>query len=150
MSSQTSAMPNIKGDDAQDALAPDLLSMTNRIDDIARREDDWDDYGSLKPPEKCVQNAKRFITTFFSAITDTKANLNWHMPFITSDEDGYIDFAWHHGKHELHVLTEPTTITKITVWGTNIDNEMDAGDFNASNYIQTWRWLTNDEHNNTK
>ena len=65
----------------------------------------------------------------------------WLMPFISSDEDGYITVAWHKGEHELHLDITETELEYTKVWGIKIDTEMDEGVLKSENYLELWEWL---------
>ena len=71
------------------------------------------------------------------------AGLSWISPFISSEEDGQITVAWHKGEHELHLIISDKQALYLTVWGINIETEMDMGVLSKDNHIPLWNWLLN-------
>ena len=112
-----------------------------RFDVITRRDDNWDERGSKKSDELAVRNAKDLMEKLLDAVISE--GYPWFMPFISSDEDGYITAAWHKGKHELHLDITETEVEYTKVWGIKIDTEMHEGVLKSDDYLELWEWLLN-------
>jgi hypothetical protein len=110
-----------------------------RFDVIARRENNWDERESKKPNELALSNAKNLMKEMLDAVISE--GQPWLMPFISSDEDGYITAAWHNGEHELHLDITETEVEYTKVWGIKIDTEMHEGVLKSNNYLELWEWL---------
>lgn len=110
-----------------------------RFDVITRRDDNWDERGSKKSDELAVRNAKDLMEKLLDAVISE--GYPWFMPFISSDEDGYITAAWHKGKHELHLDITETEVEYTKVWGIKIDTEMHEGVLKSDDYLELWEWL---------
>ena len=120
-----------------------LNEILAELDNLVRWREEWDEDDHEHEPEKpsdlALSNAKRVVTELLSAaISEGKDPFT---PFISYDEDDYITLAWRNGKHELYLeITEDKT-QYVTVWGINIDSEMDAGVPSKDNYLTLWEWL---------
>ena len=115
------------------------------LDTLVRWREEWaeDDHEHEpeKPSELALSNAKRVVKELLSTVLSEGKEVL--APFISYDEDDYITLVWHKGKHELYLeITEDKT-QYVTVWGINIDSEMDAGVPNKDNYLTLWEWLLN-------
>ena len=110
-----------------------------QLDAVAQREDNWDDRESKKPNTVALNNARRLMEELLDSVFS--AGHSWLTPFISSDEDGHITAAWHKGEHELHLIITAKQALYITVWGINIENEMDMGVLSRDNYVPLWKWL---------
>ena len=113
----------------------------NQLGTVAQREENWDEYESKKPSALALNNAKRLMEELLDRIIS--AGHSWLTPFISSDEDGHITVAWHKGEHELHLIIADKQALYITVWGINIETEMDMGELSKDNYVLLWKWLLN-------
>ena len=111
----------------------------DRFDVLSQRENNWDRYDSKKPTELAIDRAKHLMEELLDSIIS--AGYPWLMPFISSDEDGYITVEWHKGKHELHLEIAKNEVEYIKVWGINIDTEMYIDSLNREDYLTLWEWL---------
>ena len=72
-----------------------LGELSERLDFIAQRQDNWDERESKRPRELALNNAKLMMEELLDAFI--AAGHSWLTPFISSDEDGYITVAWYKG-----------------------------------------------------
>ena len=113
----------------------------DQLDAVAQREDNWDDRESKKPNTVALNNTRRLMEELLDSVFS--AGHAWLTPFISSDEDGQITVAWHKGEHELHLIVTDKQALYLTVWGINIETEMDIDVLSRENYIPLWKWLLN-------
>ncbi len=106
---------------------------------VAQREDNWDDRESKKPSAVALNNARRLMEELLDSVIS--AGHAWLTPFISSEEDGQITVAWHKGEHELHLIVTDKQVLYISVWGINIETEMDIDLLSKENYVPLWKWL---------
>ena len=106
---------------------------------VAQREDNWDDRESKKPSTVALNNARRLMEELLDSVIS--AGHAWLTPFISSEEDGQITVAWHKGEHELHLIVTDKQVLYLTVWGINIETEMDIDVLSRENYVPLWKWL---------
>ena len=111
----------------------------DRLDVIAQREDNWDGYESKKPTQSTLNHAEKFVVDLLTSLIS--AGHSWRMPFISSDEDGYITVEWYEDERELHIQIGENEAEYLQVWGTNIDTDMDEGFLNRDNFLTLWEWL---------
>lgn len=116
--------------------------LEKQFDVLRQREDNWDEYGSKKPTDLILTHAEHVIKTFYSVISN---EYQWHAPFISSDEDGYITAVWYHGERQLHFQIGEHQAEFFKVWGTNINTEMEVDFLFSKDYIAHWKWLVIDE-----
>ena len=116
-----------------------LNKISHTIEVVASRKADWDECGSKKPSEIALNKAKQLMEELLNTVISAK--YSWLTPFISSDEDGHITVAWHKGEHELHLEISDDEVEYVTVWGINIDSEMDVGVLHIDYFIPLWRWL---------
>ena len=114
-------------------------NISEQLDVIAQRADNWDEYGSRKPSGLALNNTRHLMEELFDAVVSTKHA--WLTPFISSDEEGNLTVAWHKGEHELHFEISADEVEYIKVWGIRIDTEMDVGVLNRDDYLTLWEWL---------
>ena len=108
---------------------------------VAQRQDNWDDRESKKPSAGALDSTGRLMEELLESVLS--AGLSWLTPFISSEEDGQITVAWHKGEHELHLIITDKQALYLTVWGINIETEMDMGVLSKDNHIPHWNWLLN-------
>ena len=113
--------------------------LSERFDVLATREDNWDGYDSRKPTKKTLVRAENLIGELFDSII--AAGHTWIVPFISSDEDGFITAAWYEDERELHILIGEDGAEYLQVWGTNIDTDMHEDYLNRDDYLTLWKWL---------
>ncbi len=80
-------------------------------------------------------------TTF---LLSEKTDTSWEKPLINSTAKGEIVLEWWRSEHELTVYVHEGRCHFLRVWGTNIFNEMDEGDFGTaflSPLTYLWLWL---------
>lgn len=116
-----------------------IRQISDRLDVIAQREDDWDELESKKPNAQALNRARVITEALLDSVIS--AGYSWLMPFICSDEDGYITLSWHKGKHELHLDITEDEAEYCRVWGIKIDTEMDQGVLSSDNFLRLWEWL---------
>ena len=117
--------------------------ISKRFDVLAVREDNWDGYNSEKPTESTLSHAKSVIEKLVDTVI--LAGLQWHRPFISSDEDGYITAEWHEERRELHIQIGENEAEYIQIWGTNIDTKIHMDSLTIDNYQEVWRWLIDEQ-----
>ena len=113
--------------------------LSERFDILAQREDNWDGYDSRKPTKKTLVRAENLIGELFDSIIS--AGHPWHVPFISSDEDGYITAAWHNGERELHIEIDENQAEYTKIWGTELDMKMEIDALKPDNFLTHWEWL---------
>ena len=114
-------------------------NIRDQLGAVAQREDNWDDRESKKPSTVALNNARRLMEELLDSVISTAQP--WLTPFISSDEDGHITVAWHKGEHEFHLIVTDKQILYISVWGINIETEMDMDVLSKHNYVPLWTWL---------
>ncbi len=122
---------------------PHSGKISKRLDSIARREDDWDGYGSPKPTEATLDNAKLLLEIFLESVIS--AGYRWLTPFISSDEEGNVTAEWSRDSHRLHIQIGEDEAEYIQVWGPNIDTEMHVDFLTRTDYLPLWEWLLDEE-----
>lgn len=113
--------------------------ISDRLDVLAQREDNWDGYDSQKPTELTLNRARDLMEELFDSIIS--AGHVWLTPFISSDEDGHITAEWYEKGRQLHIQIGENEMEYLQVWGINIDTEMHEGFLNHDNYLTLWEWL---------
>ena len=113
--------------------------ISERFEVLAERENNWDGYDSKKPTKLTLVRAENLIGKLFDAVIS--AGHTWLMPFISSDEDGFITAAWHKGERELHIEIEENEVEYTKIWGTNHDMKMEIDYLNPGNCLTLWEWL---------
>ena len=117
--------------------------ISERFDVLAQRKDNWDGYESKKPSQSTLNHAKFLIEELLDSIIS--AGHPWLMPFISSDEDGYVTAAWHKGERELHLEIEENEVEYTRIWGSNHDMKMEIASLNPDNSLTLWEWLIDEQ-----
>ena len=135
-SSTTSNLGNLH----KNAVWTEILE---QLDTLVRWREEWaedeNQHEPEKPSELALSNAKKVVKELLSAVLSEGKEVL--APFISYDQDGYITFEWRNRKHELYLEITEDKIQYVTVWGINIDSEMDAGVPSKDNYLMLWEWL---------
>ena len=113
--------------------------LSERFDILAQREDNWDGYDSKKPTKKTLVRAENLIGEWYDSIIS--AGHPWHVPFISSDEDGNVTLEWSGEGKRLHIQIGENEAEYIQVWGINIDTEMHVDYLSGDDYLKLWEWL---------
>lgn len=80
----------------------------------------------------------------------SSSQFEWRDPHCAPiGDDGSIDIEWYKDERYLMIFTDgdgisfatTSRIEYITVWGTNIENEMDCGNVDLDNCSHLWDWL---------
>ena len=120
-----------------------MLKISDRIEFIAQRKDDWNERGSKAPNKVALERAKEILEELYDSVESKQ--LLWLDPFISSDEDGWITIVWHGEKHTLHLNIEGNEIEYVKVWRDGVKTYLDVGDFNNVDYLTLWKWLIMNE-----
>lgn len=111
----------------------------DQLDALAQMKDNSDEYELKKPTESTLTQAKLSIEELLNSISH--AGYPWLMPFISSDEDGYITIEWHKGERELHFDIEENEVEYTKLWGPNTDMKIHSDILNRDDYLKLWEWL---------
>lgn len=106
---------------------------------VAKREDNWDGYGSAKATDVVVSRAIGAVSNFVDVAMT--AGLEWQHPFVGSNEEGEISLEWWRGAKKLTLYVGPEETHYVSSWGSNIDTHMDAGLLADNDFIKQWRWF---------
>lgn len=110
-----------------------------QFDVLAQQEDNWDEYESKKPTESTLAHAKLLTAELLDSINS--AGYLCSMPFISSDEDGYITVEWHKGTRELHFDIEENEAEYTKISGPNTNMKIHTDFLNRDDYLMLWEWL---------
>ena len=125
-------------EDEKSVVQNDILE---RLDTISRWREGRDDeeHEPEKPSQQAIDRAKQVVGELLGAVISEGKPL--HTPFVSYDQEGYINVVWRKGNHELYLEINEDEIEYVKVWGANIDSEMDAGVPSKENYLTLWEWL---------
>lgn len=122
----------------------ELENCLSRLDKISNYENDWDNYGAIKPNSTAISNAKNLLKRIFCMTND--ASMNWITPYISADSDGNISIEWWgaNDKKITFYIGCQNHIDYIKSSNSKI-SEMEDGeikDFTIAQYIDLFSWLS--------
>lgn len=121
-----------------------LRKISDRIEFISQKKDDWDECGSKAPKKIALRQSEEVLKELYDMVESKR--LKWLTPFISSDEDGWVTIVWHGNKHTLHINIEGGEIEYVKVWIDGANTYLDVGVFNNDNRLTLWKWLTMNEN----
>lgn len=121
-----------------------IRKISDRLEFIAQRADDWNERGSKAPNKDALASASKVLAELYDLVEVKQ--LLWLNPFISSDEDGLITVVWHGNNHTLHLNIDVNEIEYIKVWRESPKTYLDAGVFNNDNRLNLWEWLIMNEN----
>ena len=86
----------------QSLIISDLYTkIVKRIDAISERPENWDEFGAEAPNKIAVSNSKKIIKDWISKVI--YSGYTWKIPYISSDEEGFITLEWYNDNRQLHI-----------------------------------------------
>lgn len=138
--------PNVTADLEPTGKSVNLSEISQRLADIAQREDDWDGLESLKPNEISLNRARYIMEKLLNSVFSEGKGELWFAPYICSDEDGYITVEWYGEERQLHLHIEEEEVEYITLEKTNTKREMDGDTLPSDDCFELWKWLISDDY----
>lgn len=102
-------------------------------------EENWDGFGSQRPSTVAIERAYPLLETLYRQAVCT--TLRWEQPNISASECGEIVFEWWVSARKLTIYLSDDDAYFIRVWGVNIDDEMDDGSLQDTQFAELWTWL---------
>ena len=113
------------------------------LDVIAQREDNWDGLESNKPIQSSLVHAKRLIEKLLDDILYAGYSWRRFKPLISSDEDGYITIRWIGEGKRLHFQFKGKEVEYITLERIKTKRKMGGDTIRDDNCFEIWEWLIN-------
>ena len=116
-----------------------LGKLSERFAIIAQREDNWDGRESKKPSSLALANARTILEEFIDAIF--MEGYECDTPFTSSDQDGYITFAWNGVERRLHLKIEDDEAVYVKIWRQNGEIQLSLETLHHEDYLKIWKWF---------
>ncbi len=126
--------------DSEHNLKNDILAeLSERFAVIAKREDNWDGRESKKPSVLALSNARAIMDKFFDVVISEGYACD--TPLTSSDQDGYITFAWYGEVRKLHLKIEDDEAVYVKVWRQNGEIKLSLETLHSKDYLTIWEWF---------
>ena len=136
--------PNVTADLEPTDKRANLSEISQRLADVAQREDDWDGLESLKPNEISLNRARYIMEKLLNSVFFEGKGELWVAPYICSDEDGYITVEWYGEERQLHLHIEEEEVEYITLEKTDTKRKTGGDTLPSDDCFELWKWLINE------
>ena len=113
--------------------------IVKRIDAISERPENWDEFGAEAPNKIAVSNSKKIIKDWISKVI--YSGYTWKIPYISSDEEGFITLEWYNGDRQLHIEIGDIDSEYIKFERTDTGSKITDGVLDSDIFFSLWKWV---------
>ena len=122
--------------------------IVKRIDAISERPENWDEFGAEAPNKIAVSNSKKIIKDWISKVI--YSGYTWKIPYISSDEEGFITLEWYNDNRQLHIEIGDIDSEYIKFERTDTGSKITDGSLDTDIYISLWKWIFYNEQQDNR